>query len=149
MPSPPEVHAARFQELSPTTLYGILRLRSDVFVVEQNCVYADMDGRDLEPTTQHLWIEDGRGSVVAAVRILDDSSERSIGRVATRADHRNRGLASALMRRAVELAEPPIWLKAQEYLRDWYASFGFKVSGESWIEDGIRHVPMRLDAKAP
>jgi len=54
-----------------------------------------------------------------------------------------------LMRRAVELAEPPIWLKAQEYLRDWYASFGFKVSGESWIEDGIRHVPMRLDAKAP
>ena len=146
MPSPPEVHAARFQELSPATLYGILRLRSDVFVVEQNCVYADMDGLDLEPTTQHLWIEDGRGSVVAAARILDDSSERSIGRVATRPDHRNRGLASALMRRAVELAKPPIWLKAQEYLRDWYASFGFEVSGESWMEDGIPHVPMRLDA---
>ena len=147
MPSPPEVHAARFQELSPATLYGILRLRSDVFVVEQNCVYADMDGLDLEPTTQHLWIEDGRGSVVAAVRILDDSSERSIGRVATRADHRNRGLASALMRRAVELAEPPIWLKAQEYLRDWYASFGFEVCGESWVEDGIPHVPMRLEVR--
>ena len=64
----------------------------------------------------------------------------------TRPDHRNRGYASSLMRRAVELAEPPIWLKAQEYLRDWYASFGFEVSGESWMEDGIPHVPMRLDA---
>ena len=146
MPDPPEVHTARFQELSPTTLYGILRLRSDVFVVEQNCVYADMDGRDLEPTTQHLWIEDGRGSVVAAARILDDSSERSIGRVATRPDHRNRGLGSALMRRAMELTKPPVRLKAQAYLSGWYASFGFEVCGESWIEDGIPHVPMRLDA---
>jgi len=146
MPSPPEVHAARFQELSPATLYGILRLRSDVFVVEQNCAYADMDGRDLEPSTLHLWLEDARGDVVAALRTLDDTHERSIGRVATRADQRNHGLATALMRHAIELSAPPVCLKAQEYLRDWYASFGFKVSGESWIEDGIPHVPMRLGA---
>ena len=111
MPAP-NVNVAHFAELRVATLYGILRLRSDVFVVEQNCVYTDMDGRDLEPATQHLWVED-RGDVIAALRILDAGDERSIGRVVTRADQRNHGTASALMRRAVELADPPVWIKAQ------------------------------------
>jgi len=145
MPAP-NVNVAHFAELPVATLYGILRLRSDVFVVEQNCVYTDMDGRDLEPATQHLWVED-RGDVIAALRILDEGDERSIGRVVTRADQRNRGAASALMRRAVEFADPPVRIKAQEYLRRWYASFGFVVCGEPWIEDGIQHVPMRLNGR--
>jgi len=149
VPDLPTIHAARLAELPAATLYGILRLRSAVFVVEQNCVYADMDGRDLEPSTLHLWIDDDTGSVAAALRVLDDGDERSIGRVATRVDQRNLGLASLLMRRAIDLTEPPIWLKAQEYLRDWYATFGFAVCGESWIEDGIPHVPMRLTTKRP
>lgn len=147
MPAQPTIHAAHLTELSASTLYAILQLRSDVFVVEQNCVYLDMDGRDLEPTTLHLWIEDGQGSVAAALRILDDGSARSIGRVATRTDQRNHGFATVLMRRAIQLANPPVCLKAQEYLRRWYESFGFEASGESWIEDGIPHVPMRLESK--
>jgi ElaA protein len=144
----PEVHVARLAELSPATLYGILRLRSDVFVVEQSCAYDDIDGRDLEPSTLQLWMEDDDGAVITTLRILEDGETRSIGRVATRADERHRGLSSALIRRAIELAPPPIVLKAQEYLRDWYASFGFVVCGESWVEDGIRHVPMRLDGRS-
>lgn len=142
-----EIHVARLADLPPATLYGILRLRSDVFVVEQRCAYADMDGRDMQQSTLQLWMEDGDGGVMTTLRILDDGDSRSIGRVATRADQRNRGLSSALMRRAIELAAPPIILKAQEYLRLWYEGFGFAVCGESWVEDGIAHVPMRLGAE--
>jgi len=75
-----------------------------------------------------------------------DGSHR-IGRVATHPDARRRGHSSALVRRAIELSGPPVVLSAQAYLVDWYASFGFKERGEHWIEDGIEHVPMRLEVR--
>lgn len=147
------VQDAATAHLDASTLYRILVLRSAVFVVEQNCVYLDADGRDLEPNARQVWIERD-GDVVATLRLLVDPADASagnateapirIGRVATRADCRGAGLAAALMRRALELCEGRVVvLSAQTYLADWYARFGFVVDGPEFLDDGIPHVPMR------
>lgn len=141
------IHHALFDELTPRDLYDILQLRSDVFVVEQDCVFLDLDGRDHEPDAVHLWIRDEQG-VAAAVRILEpDGPHASIGRVVTRRDARSSGVASRLIRAAVEELDgrgaPEIHLGAQAHLADWYGRFGFEVSGPGYDEDGIPHVPMR------
>ena len=86
MSDTPLVRSGRLSDLAPETLYAILKLRSDVFVVEQQCAYADMDGRDADPDTIHMWLEDDEG-VVAALRILGGTVPQ-IGRIATRADRR-------------------------------------------------------------
>jgi ElaA protein len=141
----PEIHAARLDELTPRTLLGILALRQAVFVVEQNCVYADIDASDGDAGTQHLWIEDAGGFAVSTLRLMSDANGgHRIGRVATDAGSRGRGYSSALMRRAIELAGPPIVLSAQSYLVGWYGTLGFEEHGERWTEDGIEHAPMRL-----
>jgi ElaA protein len=139
-----QVQDAVVAALDPVTLYRILALRSEVFVVEQDCVYADLDGRDLEPDARQLWIEQD-GAVVATLRLLRDPDGRArIGRVATAASARGSGLAAALMRRALELAgDREIVLDAQTYLFDWYRRFGFVRDGADYVDDGIPHVPMR------
>jgi ElaA protein len=143
-----EVHAARLDELTPRALLGILALRQAVFVVEQNCVYPDIDANDADPHTVQLWIEDDSGEVVSTLRLIDDGARgHRIGRVATHAASRGRGYSGALMRRAIELSGPLITLSAQSYLVDWYASFGFEERGERWIEDGIEHAPMRREVR--
>ena len=129
-------------ELPATALYGILRLRAEVFVVEQECVYLDPDGRDLEPSTRHLWVEDD-GAVVAALRVLRESDgATSIGRVVTAPTHRSRGLAAELVKTALVDAVHPVRINAQSHLVDWYARFGFVIDGEEFLEDGIPHTPM-------
>ena len=132
-------------ELPASALYGILRLRAEVFVVEQDCAYLDPDGRDLEPSTRHLWIEDG-GTVVAALRVLqEEDGAASIGRVVTAPSHRSRGLAAQLLRTALATTTArPVRINAQSHLARWYGGFGFEVSGEEFVEDGIPHVPMAL-----
>lgn len=131
-------------ELDIATLYAILRLRSEVFVVEQDCAYLDPDGRDLEPTTTQVWI-DRDGSVVATLRVMHevDGSVR-VGRVAVAAAERGSGHAAALMRHAIALAgDRPIVLDAQSHLTGWYERLGFTVTGADYLEDGISHTPMR------
>ena len=76
----PAVHAAGFDELDRTTAYRLWQLRSLVFVVEQDCPYLDLDGRDLEPATVHLWVEDEAGTPVATLRLLDDGDVAREGR---------------------------------------------------------------------
>jgi ElaA protein len=142
-----EVHVGRLDELSPQALLGILAVRQNVFIVEQDCVYADIDRRDMDASTLHLWI-DARGEVVSTLRLLDDGVDgRRIGRVATLPTARGNGYSSALVERAIALSAPPIVLSAQAYLVDWYGRFGFEVCGEHWIEDGIDHAPMRLEVR--
>jgi ElaA protein len=134
---------ARFAELTPFEVYGLCRLRVDVFVVEQDCPYPELDGRDVEPATVHLWYERD-GEVLATIRVLDDGAAKIIGRVATAKDARGEGLAAALIRRGIELcAGAAIDIGAQAYLEGWYEQFGFRRSGAGYIEDGIPHVPMR------
>jgi ElaA protein len=141
----PDIHVAAFTALSPTALYGIAKLRQDVFIVEQQCAYPDLDARDIEPTARHMWIEsDSR--IVSALRLLDEGAgAQRISRVVTAPEHRRKRLANALMSRAIELAGPPLVLSAQEYLEHWYAGFGFVVAGDRWDDGGIWHVPMRLE----
>ncbi len=143
------VQRGHWSDLAPPVAYGILALRVAVFVVEQDCPYLDLDGRDLEPTTEQRWLADpaGGAGVAAALRVLDDhdvSGARSIGRVVTRPDHRGRGLAAVLMRSVLDDAgDGPLTLKAQSRLEAWYEGFGFTASGPRFLEDGIPHTPMR------
>ena len=145
VPSEPVLRRARFAELSPFELYGLCRLRVDVFVVEQECPYPELDGRDTEPGTVHLWFEED-GAGVATIRVLDEGAGRAIGRVATAASARGRGLSARLMAEGIALCgDVPITLGAQSHLESWYERFGFRRSGPGYVEDGIPHVPMRRE----
>ncbi len=136
-----------FSELDTALLYALLRLRTDVFVVEQQCPYPEVDGRDIEPTTRHLWLApaDDPADPHAYLRILTDSDGSArIGRVCTAAKARGQGLSSRLMSEALRrTGDRPSVLDAQAYLVDFYASFGFTIAGPEYVEDGIAHVPMR------
>ncbi|MEV6298850.1 GNAT family N-acetyltransferase [Actinoplanes sp. NPDC051861] len=137
-----ELRVASFRDLDTTTLYGILKLRSDVFVVEQDCVYPDMDGRDLEPGTRHIWFERD-GSVRAYLRVINENGTERIGRVVTEKDARGNGLAGKLITEALTvIGNRPSVLHAQAHLKDYYARFGFEQTGPEYLEDGIPHVPM-------
>src|SRR4051794_31169151 len=112
-----ELHAAHTAHLDAATLYRILALRTDVFVVEQQCPYPELDGRDLEPSAIQVWAARGR-DVLATLRVLrnDDGTAR-IGRVATAASARGQGLAAKLMHKALTLtAGSDVVLDAQSYL---------------------------------
>jgi ElaA protein len=136
-------------EMTQRELYAVLRLRSEVFVVEQECVYLDLDGRDLEPATRHVWIEsDGRA--IAALRVLDEGDGvHRVGRVCTDPARRSQGLAAMLMRFVMEHVGPPLFLGAQLHLQHYYERFGFTVCGDVWDENGIPHMPMRWDGWHP
>ncbi|MGY1653892.1 GNAT family N-acetyltransferase [Geodermatophilus sp. SYSU D01119] len=142
---PPVLRTARFAELTPFEVYALCRLRVDVFVVEQECPYPELDGRDTEPGTLHLWIEED-GAVLATIRLLDDGGTRAIGRVATAATARGRGLAAQLVEEGIARSGGlPVTLGAQAHLQGWYERFGFRLSGPGYVEDGIPHVPMRRE----
>jgi len=149
---------AGFAELDARTLYGLLRLRSDVFVVEQECLFLDLDGRDLEPATLHAWVDTPDAVPAAYLRVVDEGGYLKIGRVVTAPVARGRGLGAVLLRRALAevasgpvdgVAGRPVVLDAQSHLAGWYARFGFERSGEDFVEDGIAHTPMRLAALSP
>jgi ElaA protein len=138
------LHSAHPTELSLAVAYQVLKLRVDVFVVEQECAYPELDGRDLELDAVWVWAEDD-GAVTATLRVLRDPDGRArIGRVATAVNARSNGTASKLMRYALEAIGEGIevTLDAQSYLEGWYARFGFTRSGPDFVEDGIAHVPM-------
>jgi ElaA protein len=135
-------------ELDTRTLYRILRLRSEVFVVEQACAYLDPDGRDIEPATRHLWIDLDPASptVTAAARLLTEpDGSLVLGRIVTGPADRHRGLGGRLVDRGLELAGArPVALNAQAHLAGWYGRWGFEPTGAEFVEDGIPHVPMAL-----
>ena len=137
------LHDRPLHDIPVERLYGILRLRAEVFVVEQAAAYLDLDGRDLEPTARQLWIEAEDGAVVATARVLDDGHARRIGRIATDPAHRGQGLAGRLLEHFVASSSPPWRLDGQAYLVSWYEGFGFEVDGEEYADDdGIPHLPM-------
>lgn len=132
-----------FQSLGPGVAYAMLQLRQGVFVVEQDCAYLDLDGRDLEPATRHVVMRDG-DAVVGCARVVDDGDVWRIGRVALRTDYRGRGLAEGLVTTALQVCSGrDVVLGAQSPLAGWYAGFGFVVDGPEFLEDGIPHLPMR------
>jgi len=144
-----ELHTAPFAELDAATLYRILQLRSEIFVVEQNCVYLDLDGLDPAPGTRHLWIERA-GQVTAYIRILDMDRTPQIGRVVTAPAARGTGLAGRLISEALRLiGDKPSILHAQAHLGKYYAKFGYEQNGPEYVEDGIPHIPMIREGRQP
>ena len=138
------VRVLGFDELDARTAYDVWRLRQDVFVVEQECPYPDLDGRDPEAGTRHVLLTAPDGSLAGYLRLLDDGRELRIGRVVLARSARGRGLADALVTAALaECGDRPVVLDAQSPLRSWYAGFGFEVAGPEFLEDGIPHLPMR------
>ena len=139
-----------YNDLTTDELYRILSLRSKVFVVEQNCVYQDLDNKD-----QKSWHLLGyiNNTLVAYARLLPPGlsyAEASIGRVITHPDYRQKGYGIALMQLAIknaniEFATQKIKISAQCYLIKFYESFGFKILGEEYLEDDIPHIKMILN----
>jgi ElaA protein len=137
-----EPRVASFRDLDTTTLYEILKLRCDVFVVEQKCFYADVDGRDTEPGTRHVWLSRD-GEMLAYLRILDDGDTERIGRVVVAPAVRGEGHAHRLMEEALAVVgNRPSVVHAQAHLVRFYAKFGYQQTGPEYLEDGIPHVPM-------
>lgn len=139
----------RGDELTAAELYDLLCLRVDVFVVEQECAYAETDRKDLAATTWHGWITGDTGHagpIAASVRLLEDHTPAQIGRVVTEQSQRGKGLAAGLVLAAHDRCEGASFLEAQSYLVAWYESLGWTVAGDEFVEDGIPHVPMqRID----
>lgn len=143
-----ELLAKSFAELSTRELYDLLRLRVDVFVVEQRCPYPELDGRD--QAALHVWLQDETG-IQAYLRIMDrgvSSEYVTIGRVI--AAKRRQGLGSRILAEGVRLARErfgaeQIYLEAQVYAKALYEKQGFRAISDPFPEDGIPHVKMLLD----
>lgn len=143
----PPLHWRWGKDLDAATLYELLTLRVEVFVVEQSCPYPELDGRDLLSATRHFWLEGANGEVISTLRLIEENPQGHklfrIGRVCTKAGGRGRGHAARLMRAALaEVGEHPCAINAQTYLTEMYARLGFVPDGEEFCEDGIAHVPM-------
>jgi len=138
----------RFEALSASELYQLLQLRSEVFIVEQNCVYQDIDGKDQKAL--HLIGEDD-GKIVAYARLFkpkDYFNEASIGRVVVKPTYRDRKLGHILMREAIyfvkhQFGETKITISAQLYLKKFYETHQFVQTSETYLEDDIPHIEMK------
>jgi ElaA protein len=138
---------SRAQDLDTATLYQLLKLRVEVFVVEQKCAYPELDGLDLLPETRHFWLDDA-GEVISTLRLHEQHDEGvksfRIGRVCTAVSARGNGYTTRLLQAALaEVGSATVRLNAQTYLMDMYAKHGFKPDGEEFDDDGIMHLPMR------
>lgn len=144
-----------FEQLSVHQLYDLLKLRSDVFVVEQTCVYPDLDNHDRHTGTRHLLGYQG-DKLVAYLRLLPAGvtyDHISIGRVATAPDARAQGLGHQLLIQGLQEAEQAwpeqtIEIGAQSHLQHYYGRYGFVACSEEYLEDGIPHIDMRLSKPA-
>jgi ElaA protein len=135
------------QDLDTATLYQLLKLRVEVFVVEQKCAYPELDGLDLLQETRHLWLDD-EGEVIATLRLLEEHNEGvksfRIGRLCTAVPARGHGYTTRLLQAALaEVGSATVRINAQTYLIDLYRKHGFEVDGEEFVDDGVAHVPMR------
>ncbi|WFA03575.1 GNAT family N-acetyltransferase [Bacillus sp. HSf4] len=136
-----------FEGLSKDELYRIIKLRIDVFVVEQNCPYHELD--HLDELAHHLFLEE-KGEILAYCRLFPGGAvyeEASIGRVIVRKEDRGKRYAQTLLEKALgflesEWREKAVKISAQDHLRSFYSSFGFKEVSEVYLEDGIPHVDM-------
>lgn len=140
----------RFNELSQLELYSLLQLRSEVFVVEQNCVYQDIDGKDEKAI--HL-LGETEGELVAYARLFkpkDYFEQASIGRVIVKPSRRDLKIGHELMDQAVKAIkthfhETKITISAQLYLKKFYEAHGFVPTSEMYLEDDIPHIQMKKD----
>ncbi|KHO39451.1 GNAT family acetyltransferase [Clostridium tetani] len=140
-------HLKKFEELRCEEIYKILKIRNEVFIVEQQCAYQDCDGKDKK--SYHLYLEDN-GEILCYLRILPKNvsyNEVSIGRVLVNKNYRGKGIAKEMMLKAMNfieenLNEKEIKIQAQLYLFNFYKSLGFEEVSNEYLEDNIPHIDM-------
>ncbi len=141
-------HFKEFNELTSKELYDIFHLRVEVFMLEQNCLYNEVDGKDTK--CSHLWCE-ADGQILAYCRIVPPNisyeNTPSIGRVVSHPKYRHLKLGHQLMRHAIEIISnhfqtEKIQISAQSYLKNFYEKYGFKQTSEEYLEDGLPHMEM-------
>ncbi|MBR5806613.1 MAG: GNAT family N-acetyltransferase [Oscillospiraceae bacterium] len=138
----------KFDRLTPREVYEILRIRTAVFVVEQECPYQEVDGTDYD--SLHVWLEEDK-EIVAYLRIFvkdEETNTVQIGRVLSK--HRGEGLGAKVLEHGLEAAKiemgaDRVFIEAQTYALDFYKKFGFEACGEEFLEDGIPHTPMMVN----
>lgn len=143
-----------FSELTAREYFDVLYLRTEIFVVEQDCPYQEVDHKDQK--AYHLWGETGTGEVIAVSRILPQGvsyDEVSIGRVALKKEYRGKGIADEMMLKTFQFIQQefgavPIRISAQEYLINFYHKHGFNQIGKIYLEDNIPHVEMLRTKKS-
>lgn len=143
-----ELIVRRFDELTTNELYRIMKKRVEVFVIEQKCIYQELDDKDLRAV--HVWLEEG-GEVLAYLRVLDKGvsfEEASIGRVLS--VRRRQGLGTKVLREGIRLAKEvfganAIRIEAQTYARSMYEKVGFRQVSEEFLDEGIPHIEMLLE----
>ena len=137
-----------FQELSLEEFHDIIALRIQIFIIEQNCPYQEVDGKD--KLAHHLFFKNEKDEIIAVTRILPQGisyAEVAIGRVVVHEDYRGTGLGNQLMADSMnfvkdEYGKVPVRLSAQKHLENYYGNHGFKSTGKEYLEDGIPHVEM-------
>ena len=146
-----KIHIKKFEEITAAELYNILKLRSAVFVVEQNCVYQDLDGKDKEAI--HIFTE-SNNEIISYTRIFKRGDyykdNPSIGRVVVKKSERGKDLGKKIMIKSINYIKEnseseKIELSAQKYLDKFYKELGFYTKGGEYLEDGIPHQRMFLD----
>ena len=136
----------KFDELSLNELYKIMQLRSQVFVIEQNCIYQDLD--DIDKISYHLFIKGNNDMIKAYLRIFEkDKDTAQIGRVVTEEKERKKGYATKLMEKGIqliknEMKKNKVYLEGQVYCKDLYLKLGFEIISDEFLEDGIPHYKM-------
>lgn len=140
------IYAQSLDDLSSMDLYMMLKLRQDIFIIEQDCIYNDLDNYD--PLCEHLLLKDGT-NVVACARIVPENTkfnQLSIGRVAVHKEYRRQGLGKEMMLKALEVLSKKnidtVIIEAQSYLMAFYESLGFHKISEAYTVDGISHHKM-------
>ena len=140
-----------FHELDKEELYKFIQLRIEVFVVEQDCPYQDLDNLDMQG--RHIWIEEEE-KILSYLRLNPPGTrfdEPSLGRIVTKDTIRSRGLAEIIINKALEIIDKdysmPTRISAQSHLEDYYSKFDFVKCSEEYMEDNIPHIEMLRDVK--
>jgi len=136
----------KWEELKKEELYEILRLRAEIFIVEQECPYQDVDNKDI--FSQHLFGKI-KNEIVCYTRVFLNEDPSIIGRLVVKKQFRNKGIGREIMRRSINIIskEKVIFISAQSYLKEFYESLGFIKKGKEYLEDGIVHIPMYLNSR--
>lgn len=140
-------HIKSFEDLTNLEWHEIMKERMAVFVVEQGCAYMDIDGHD--PNSYHLFFKEDN-EIAAYARLMPSGTiyrEASIGRIIVKKEHRGKGYAREIMERGMkflieEMKESEIKLQAEYYIKDLYASYGFQIISDIFLDEGIEHVNM-------